>query len=186
MKLIASNIGNLTDARFFAAYAPEVLVLPWASGLALANTIQWLEQVKPWIEGPDWAIRLNQKNTAEDILLAVNAQIKVIVLDEYKPDQELPDFEYIPEISSNHLTEWMPEQQVRKVILSDISQLESVHRLDPTIDVYLTIRAISDWQKWKASSTKIDGIVLQGSQEEKVGVKSFDELYDLLEHFGLT
>ncbi|MBK8502404.1 MAG: hypothetical protein IPL46_09420 [Saprospiraceae bacterium] len=185
MKLIATNIGNLTDARFFAAYAPEVLILPWASGPALANAVQWLEEVKPWIEGPEWAIRLNDKNTLEDVLLAGKAEIKILVLEGNYLNQVLMDFECIPEIC-NQSKEWVPDQQVRRVILNDVSQLERMDHLSPTIDVYLTIRAISDWYHLKASDTKIDGIVLQGSQEEKTGVKSFDEIHDLLELFDLT
>ena len=185
MKLIASNISNLTDARFFAAYVPEVLVLPWASGAPLANVLQWLDEVRPWIEGPDWAIRLNEKNTPEDILLATKAQIKMIVLEGDNQNLGLLDFEFIPEISS-HLNDWVPGRQVSKVILTDVSQLQGRDHLNPTIDVYLTIRAISDWHMFKSLDTKIDGIVLEGSQEEKVGIKSFDEIHDLLEHFDLT
>jgi hypothetical protein len=185
VKLIASNISNLTDARFFAAYAPEVLILPWSSGLDLVNAIQWLEEVRPWIEGPDWAIRWSENNTSEDLLLAKNAEIKVLVLEGNNLDQAIMDFEYILEVS-NQPIEWLQDHRGRGIILNVISQLDKVAVFTLTTDVYLKVRTISDWHQLEGIDHKIDGIVLQGGQEEKVGVKSFDEIHDLLERFDLS
>lgn len=199
-QIIASQITNLTDARYFAAWGVEWLCFTLESGAAsFINPIQ-VNAIKEWVTGPKIMgsfsgldveaieesvrllsldavevsrfARLDQLNLSIPILVSIVvengmtvSQLTAIFNQHSKADFFILDFE------KNR-----PNPDETEVMDSD--HLSSIIQQRPIfIHFGKTVRPIpdlvDDWRPY--------GIRLAGSEEEQVGVKTFDELDDLLE-----
>lgn len=181
MRLIATNIKNLTDARFFAAYMPDLLVMPVQKNDQLEDTLQWWDQIKPWIEGPEWGLAMHEDVSDQVKDLLIKSGIQTIL---YEGDLtsmvNLRSFELIVKcnsMASLQQAERMPFIKSVVVDVEMVSDLQSALRTK----LYILIRSLTDWKKIQSSGLEFAGIVVEGGDEEKVGVRSDDQLFDLLE-----
>lgn len=180
MKLIATNISNLTDARFFAAYMPDLLFLPFAKKRELEELLLWFDQVKSWIEGPLWGIELQETLEFDDLIKIKERGISSIIYS--------GDFDGLEALSEFSVYYSNPDDKlaiesldfVTGVILSDPASIESkVGQLQK--DIFVEISTKEEWHQLQPHAGRIQGVVLRGGDEEKVGIRSFEVLNDLLE-----
>jgi len=182
MKLIATNISNLTDARFFAAYMPELLVMPQASGENLSELMLWFEQVKSWIEGPIWAIGVSEKTSPQDLEMINEHGIDTLVYQGSLKDYHLPSRGKVYLKSSildvYELQEF--RQSYQGLILLDCHEIQTIPSFVQG-EIYVHLNRPEDYELLTAIDQPVTGIALSGGDEEKVGVKSYEQLIELLE-----
>lgn len=183
MKLIAANISNLTDARFFAVYQPDLLVIPLTDSRDLGSRLVWFRQVQPWIEGPSWAVSTGEDFNPADLQGLLGAGINIIVF-HGDAHQLTPaeGFQYIYQGTVDQINRLGADlSRFFAVIVTD-----AAFNIDGLVDLpaerYALVNNVDDWSALTAFSGKISGLVVLGSDEEKVGMKSFEDLHDLLEN----
>ncbi|MCB0685478.1 MAG: hypothetical protein KDC53_03100 [Saprospiraceae bacterium] len=181
MKLIATNIKNLTDARFFAAYMPDMLVVPWTQAKDPVDILTWLDQVMPWIEGPVWAVEVPSDISGDDLLKIKDRGIKILIVKtEIRPVELRKDFQIFLRTAA-HPTTKHDSDLFDGFIISDLDALSRVEEKNLRGEVFVELGSADDLSKVKPFLKQIDGFVLQGGDEEKVGIRSFDTLSDILE-----
>lgn len=213
MKIKATSINNLTDARYFAAWNVEWLGFSLEMGSANYTRPQDVKEIKDWLVGPKIVGEFGLDQNASDILEAVKLlQLDAVQLSMYA-DSTLP--EHLGEVSV--IKEW---------VLDDLANMNAFaaqckHSANHVDYFYLDLEKNNlSWADLKANSTaltllqelcteyailislvcppdqieayldlvKPHGMSLQGGEEEKVGVKSFDDLdavFETLEELDL-
>jgi phosphoribosylanthranilate isomerase len=185
MRIIATDIANLTDARYFAAWGVEGMAFnidPSASGSL--SGIQ-LKEIVEWVEGPATMIKMEGLEIPE-ILHDIKSQIDIqsIIIGPFIDASHLPDFKSVYRICT--LEDGL--QDGDRLILSypfeidkiSPQQTERIKKLTQSKEVFLDANfSASDLDKIRALG--FVGIILKGGEEEKVGFKSFDELDAILE-----
>ena len=172
-KVIAQNITNLTDARYFAAWGVDYLSFNNIPDSEYHINNEKIAEIKEWVEGPKCLIEtqsLDMDEVGDGFILSnIFSSLPIVKESFFRIEFEdiikgLPGGKYISPINS--------------------SQLDSFVKLNKEellgLDLYFDISNIgfSDLEPIKDY-----GIVIQGGEEEKVGVKSFealDELYEIL------
>ncbi len=161
-KVIADNILNLTDARYFSAYGVDYLIFN------LSNINQEsITEIKEWVEGVKILLDFNQSLTPPlfNFILGLSPAGFVSdsksFLDDLKG--QIVDAECFLRTTDGNLTK-----------LSDNGEEQM-----PFVRANLLSVPIEQIINQK----DIEGIIVEGQPEEKVGFKNFDqldEIFDLL------
>lgn len=160
IKVIADNILNLTDARYFAAFGVDYLVFN------LSNiSPEQAKEIGDWVEGVSLLLEFSEALRPQDLdfILKLNPagfiSSKNSVLQELK--SQFPELEIL-----------LREDHQISSIISDGSSKQKIF-VKPDLDKLNLEQIISD--------QNIDGIIVEGEAEEKVGFKNFDELDELFD-----
>lgn len=189
--IIAGPIKNLTDARYFAARGVQAVffdIRPESS-----DYIPEYEAIaiKEWIDVDQLGFVMPGNNVVEDLLMAKNLKLNFVVwtnesattqtasesktmkywkgnindLDTAKTKELLNSFD--------HLIIESPNQSALDIIVSDQNLFETCYLMAENIlnDKTAIVKWVNDGGK----------ICLTGGEEEKVGLKSFDELDDIID-----
>ena len=183
MKLIALDINNLTDARYFAARG--ACMIGFSTRL---STIEEVNAIAGWIDVPEFFLRIERHTDPDHIWeWQERTGIKNMLISEL-PEETMALFHHIrwmkflhdviPEgeadlnaifIDSNALATWRNMDENTKHLLSDIP-------------FYLHI----DLNAVPADALEdFEGVIISGSDEEMVGVKSYDEIENFLDRLGV-
>jgi len=173
-RIIAQNITNLTDARYFAAWGVSYVSfnVMQASPFKVDDAV--ISEISDWLEGPEVLLETDElefEDLADGYIMSnIYSSMPLskpcfFRIDWSEIEKGLPSGKYI-------------------LKPRDKSQLVQLHDL-PTgywqgIELFIDITDIPIASKADLGDF---GIVVQGGDEEKPGVKSFDdldELYDLL------
>ena len=188
-KVIASSITNLTDARYFAAWEVSWLGFCFDESSEGHITPQVMFAMKEWVDGVQFLGEFREA-TSEDIL----DHVEKLELDAVQVDEltgldvlmELQDVLVFKEINittdsdqdfiSNLLEQFVP------YCAHFIFKIESnipkwVVELSETYSIWIE----GNIPTQEAIDSKFQGICLKGGMEEKVGLKSFDELDEVFE-----
>ena len=173
-KVLARNIMNLTDARYFAAWGVDFMSFNLNQDSPYFINMETLLEIKNWVEGPQCLI---ETNTIEFDELADGYILDLMY-------QSLPmTKDAIFKIDKNDLKSGLSTgKYIFKLSdYSDITLIDHFEKDNPlSSEILLDITDIH-WNELE--KLKSYGIAIQGGQEEKVGLKSFDELdklYDFL------
>ncbi len=184
-KIIAADLQNLTDARYFAAWLVDYMSFNLSDPSA---DLPKVKEIMDWVEGPIFSAQytgLEDQKTIEAQLEAL--AIDHLILGPYA-NQNLIESDWnvtktilldetINELTSNHsyIT------QSTKTF-SDFNQEEknTLKELCNAHSIYLDFGFISADIK-EILDLGITGLVLRGGEEEKVGVKSYEDLDEILE-----
>ena len=172
VKVIATDVENLTDARYFAAMGVDAVCFDLG-----AISPEVFYAIKDWIEG----VRVYVKGTAEEsdadatIVQAASdfvAERSIIVESSYEDikDAQLPSGQIINE--HRHWDKHEPYLQEEIIAFA----FDHQH--------YLHIPWTKELLSHTLDQDKLFGIVVSGGVEEKIGYKSFlelDELFDIIE-----
>lgn len=185
MRIIATDIANLTDARYFAAWGVEAMaynIEPSATG---SLTSAQLNEIVNWVEGPDVIIKMEGLQVPEN-LTEVKAAIDVqgVIIGPYIEAGELPVFENVYRIcsledggqDSDHLILSFPFE-IGKI---SNQQKEKILTMTGGKEVFLDANFTAS-DLGQIAELGFVGIILKGGEEEKVGFKSYDELDEILE-----
>ncbi len=205
-RIKASQIANLTDARYFAAWGVEWLGFNLEVGTENYIHPTEMKAIKEWVEGPKMVGEFSSQS-GEEIVEYVNLlELDAIQIGPFidpqtiKLQNKIPVFkEVVLEKSSAALDlksalekDWM---HVDFFVLNfdkngltwpmiqsnEFLSIELIKTLCSTYNIILSIELSSNHLEEILEKIKPYGIDLKGGEEEMVGVKSFDELDDIFE-----
>ena len=206
-KIKAAAITNLTDARYFAAREVEWLGFDFAAGSDSYISPEQMLAIKEWVDGvkllgefslepPEYiraavaelgldAVQLSMAAPETHVreLAPEVAVIRELTPDYYFTDEELRDhFEAVPpgvsyillDLAKNGFT-WADLCSGKPLSLVVIRQM--CHIYPVLLALNFQAGEINDI----LSELPVKGLQLRGGEEEKTGVKSFDELDEILD-----
>lgn len=179
-KIIASKVQNLTDARYFAAWGVEYMsfLIEDFTGQAPA-----IKEMKDWVEGPIFALEYDEAVDIERLNVQLDAlQMDHAIVQGNDASIMASDWEIIPSYSIDEienvkgscilrLAEYKHWTEELKSQLKHHCQEAKVY-----IDASFDAADVDD-----ILSLGIAGLVLRGGDEEKVGVKTYDDLDEIME-----
>ncbi len=198
MNLLAYDIRNLTDARYFAARGARFITFN-ALGENGELSVHAMTAMAEWIEGPGLLLVAPNAEKATEllgqvpftglILPSVNLSLvnpflhmecfaEIICKDESHLERLL---EEANEIDSFELDGILLNLQQIETITDNIAMM--INGLAAKVPVYADLPG--DFLQIGTVLHKCPqlGLVLHGAEEEKVGLKSFDEMDDFLENW---
>lgn len=207
VKVKASQITNLTDARYFAAWEVEWLGFNFDQGSEHYILPQNMKAIKEWVEGVKMVGEFSFA-TAEDIneaveLLELDAvQVgmftEVSVLEKVTAAPIIKEVVVSPEVDEvsleNHLEKYAAQVEcfllsfekngtTWDMIKNGESQIGNtlLEKLCSKYKIILSINLSQDSLDEILKIPNLYALNVKGGEEEKVGVKSFDELDDIFE-----
>ena len=163
IKVFASEISNLSDARYFAAMDVTYLGISLESGLSIES----LKQILDWVEGPEFVFEHAQESWSDDFTLICHELSIQKVVGPLQLTSALPDTLTLIPIIYNY---------------SDIINQECILTIDylqfdfpPNNKIWLN-QIINPNQLELLQSNPPYGVVIKGGEEERPGFKSFDDL----------
>jgi len=200
-KIKASQITNLTDARYFAARGVEWLGFNLDSGTENFIHPQNIKAIKEWLEGPMIVGEFGMQDSSE-----INAAFDFLDLDAVQVGMfadtsslELKDATLIKEIVIENETDYY---ELRSTLESESANVDifllnysknniswaslaskqnALKELCDRFKIILSIDFNLDQLTDILEAVKIHGLSLKGGEEEKVGFKSYDELDEILD-----
>ncbi|MEY4927197.1 MAG: hypothetical protein RI894_1633 [Bacteroidota bacterium] len=207
MNIWANHITNLTDGRYFAAYnaawisfcfnpeSPDFIAPNVAVGIA------------GWLEGPQMAGSFGRQQTDDDIRnMAESLNLQAVVLNIEHDATTLEDLPVFWEISTKQLDDdfenllslvankafatcFILHFETQKTTFNDFFEtqkaaFEALKQATEQASFYLKMNfEATDLRLIAQELPHLQGIVLQGGEEEAVGIKSFDELDEIMTYF---
>ncbi|MFZ4559515.1 MAG: hypothetical protein ACOYOD_04895 [Saprospiraceae bacterium] len=205
-KILACSIQNLTDARYFAAWEADWLIFgcdPTASDFVPPVQIAAMAE---WVQGPAMAGAFGLQDALDIRLAASELNLGAIVADMATPLETLQEIEGFvpifkeitlsPDDSTGHidaqfrafsavsdafiLNTWKNRVRWQDLLGSRFWPLEWVRRCCTTYPIFIAIDALPSEYEEMMKALSLRGFCLRGGDEEKTGVKSFDELDDII------
>jgi phosphoribosylanthranilate isomerase len=167
-KIIAQNITNLTDARYFAAWGVDYISFNTIGDSDYFINDAAIKEIKDWVEGPQCLLEANAlefEDVADGFILSnIYSSLPIVKETFFRISFDdiikgLPDGKYISPITSEQIELLADIDYQHLHLYFDISELE-----------------LSDVLRLGNF-----GLVVQGGEEEKVGLKSYEELDQLYE-----
>ncbi len=185
-KVIAAEVSNLTDARYFAAWGVDYMSYSIDESIEGFIGLDGIKEIIDWVEGPINLGYLSGLNIPVNIVdLYTQLKLKGVVCNPFIVSTEI---RYLsPKIYREvvYQDDLEVTEDLLIIKLSDTPLTKAIERLSTLAlhnEVYIDgINSISDLELLleKVNPT---GIVLRGGEEEKVGFKSYDELDVLFEY----
>lgn len=185
VKLIADNITNLTDARYFAAMGVDVLCYDIRPDTGI--DLQQVAGLAEWVEGPKSGLDTRGCSTELTSRAIEVIEPAFLVLDLYA---EVPEgysgkvarpwydgVEYTELIRSSHVIYVAGASQSETVLALADRILES----SPGKGIWIDVNAVVDYLPQVIGYPGIEGLVVHGGDEEITGVKAYGDLDDLIE-----
>lgn len=178
-QIIASDLSNLTDARYFAAWGVDFMAFNCNPGEENYVEPSVLVEMKEWVEGPFFLGRFNGLSPLADIEnLVEESGLDGVILGHFTP------IEMIQGIDAEHLfQEYKTENglktsmQATAIVSTTKSQYQKFLQTDCFLDISdLDLEVVKDVIDHSSC-----GLVLRGGDEEKVGFKSYDFLDDVFD-----
>jgi len=167
-KIIAQNITNLTDARYFAAWGVDYISFNTIGDSEYFVDDATIKEIKDWVEGPQCLLEANAlefEDLADGFILSnIYSSLPIVKETFFRISFEdilkgLPDGKYISPITKEQIDQLSDVDYQHLHLYFDIAELEPVDVL----------------------RLENFGLVVQGGEEEKVGLKSYDELDEVYE-----
>jgi phosphoribosylanthranilate isomerase len=202
LSIKASEIGNLTDARYFSAMGVHWLGFMLDPGQASAINATQLLAIREWLSGPKIVAELGAMSDAETLQQA----IEVLKVDALQVGQ-FTDIENVKKLSGQvgFILEQVPESlenlsdlefawrewaDLTEFFLLDLGKngfswtdiknnaaaLATLKELCANFQLMLSLSFEAEQLTEIINTLNPYGISLKGGAEEKVGVKSFEEL----------
>jgi hypothetical protein len=207
MQIWANNIKNLTDGRYFAAYNAA-----WISFCFDPSSIHYIAPniaagIAGWLDGPEIAGCFGEQQSAADIEnIAKTLNLQAVILKTTHNRREWPQvplfFEIAantPNFNENYLGQLLEEHRIARGFIVDFSEisggwselyadkkayLNTLKQATSQALIYLKCHvSAADLPTIQAELPFLQGILIQGGEEEAVGVKNFDDLDELMDCF---
>ena len=182
-KIYASQISNLSDARYFASMEVDFIGIQLNEPSDLIRA----QEMMSWVEGPmmiaepSLTLALNPEISFENFdFVLLPPEMDYMQLPEHRIIRQFPINEYA--FSSEYLFILSSAQSFESLTLHDYDIIQQLLRtssnaiLSMPFDVNNTADLIANLQP--------GCLLIKGGEEEKTGFKSFDELDILFEQLG--
>ncbi|MEY2950694.1 MAG: hypothetical protein ACO388_00075 [Saprospiraceae bacterium] len=196
----ASGITHLTDARYFAAQGVKWMGFDTVVQGSLEQDIQRVMAIREWIDGVDLIGEFKNQGVPEILYWVNEVGLDGIQIDNSFPEGDiiqLPKGLFIivqitspiftdPQILINQFKEF---ESIADCFLIEVNQENINHRELKALSVNYPIL-----YEWNAPSELLPkffqevssyGLSLRGSNEEKIGFKSFEELDEIFEELAI-
>lgn len=186
-KMIASSISNLTDARYFAGWMVDYMVFNIDPKHKFHTSIQEIGTFQSWVEGPQYYLEMShgQYEETEKFLVDHNCQGVMLPFADRAMVSAL-DILVIFKVTEE---EFVLNSSILKSLQSPIiikaensisSIIEMIKETSFEQEVYIELgdQKITESQ---LKDSAVTGFMVHGSEEEKVGFKSYDELDEIFE-----
>lgn len=200
MLIKASRVTNLTDARYFAARGASYIGFNLEEGTEDYLDPIYMKAIKEWLEGPRIVGEFGSASPAVAAEAASFLGLDAVQIDAGAHLGELGDLAGTETIlrlngqSGIHVISGISEAAAPFVshFLLDFSDVENWaeilgnnatewHDFFKKYSVFVHANFGPEHPGWLASALGVAGISITGGEEEKVGVKSFEELDAILD-----
>jgi phosphoribosylanthranilate isomerase len=173
------GITNLSDARYCAGMGADFLGFRVTQGFQNSISIKTYQEIRGWVTGP--------QIVAEIYGLSDAAQLREII-ENFRPDVfELGMKEYesigshleIPFILALKEGDDVPHLGVKPAYVL-VDDGPTVSKFIPQHEVLVSVRNRDEAERC-LKHTGVSGLALEGGQEVRPGLKSYDDLADILE-----
>ena len=178
--VIALDITNLTDARYFAARGADYLVYD-ISKIGISEVMAIAE----WVEGVKTLILLDTDH------LHLIDEVKLRIDPYAVGTKDLESMDRIsPYVTEEEVFLYLKETEDKnaRIILASIDLLENgimnAKRKEDVLEFHEVHPTQKEIMKFLSNNHNGNGLILKGGSEEETGLKSFenlDEIFDLLE-----
>ncbi len=187
-KVIASSIANLTDARYFAAWGVDAMGFNLNLGEPDSISAASALAIKEWVSGPLFIGEFNGLQSKEEIdTLISELNLDAVQLGPFAPKDwafEIPVYRTLLQVETSTYTEG-PIILKSETPLSSQQIISLLEQLPENHLTYIDFPLNTEDLLSIIQENLIEGIVLKGGAEEKVGFKSFDELDEIMEALEL-
>ena len=206
IKVKASDITSLTDARYFAAKEVEWLSFNFTEGVVGYIQPMKARAIFEWVEGVKIVGEFNSMTADEINFYTEGWSLQAVQVGHFTPIEEVLKIKNVPIIKEIVIEEFTNPDFLRKELLPFAPFVEAfqlsfdknsiswealknpnsmimVEDLKEICEAFKIILSI-DFQKNTLNEIlelNLYGLNLKGGEEERVGVKSFDELDDILD-----
>ncbi len=174
-----SEISNLTDARYFAAWGVDWI--GFNVDFLYDNTKErdGIREIMEWVEGPKFLAEFRQRHEISYVMDIINDLPFVGVLCNHESFQSTPIHSEKIKVFDHGDSLFDVESDIHIGTINNLEHIKNGKRfLNP---IGLKTQELLETVRLKT----IDGIVLKGGVEEKIGFKSFDELDEIFEALEL-
>ncbi len=178
-ELFASKITNLTDARYFAAFMPTYMSMPVSK--PSDEVLSHMADIMNWVEGVTWLLEVDHLTHDIAAFSALPFQGTLYrgpdKLSDHSAKFVDPGMDLITARDNGYLS------GADQIILPTTTTSADVERISNVLDkpLWLRVADLSQWERMLPVRSLLQGVVVEGGQEEKVGFKSFDTMDQLLE-----
>ena len=195
-QILADKLTHLTDARYFAARDVDIVCFSIDENEDLMKAGMSINAMKAWIEGPKIFLRPGFRNADEILELCASIQPEALIcsfIDESFQLQDLPcklflDFTITNDDSIYYATSFIHtykpvgivcELNNKEIFNSNVFK-DFLNTMPANIEVFIKPE-LDQEQIQTILDTKISGLAIDGSTEEKLGMKTFDEIDQFLD-----
>ncbi len=189
IKIKASKVSSLTDARYFAAAGVDYLGFCCNIGTELYCSPSKIREITAWVEGPEFVLELDGWQSEEEVHTIIQSELGQALhfgaFAHYKKSFGLPIFqdfilENIGE-SDFSVVDFPVIRSDRSWNLLEPKEIENIKNLCALKHVFLDLPfSLAEWNQLYAE-IPVHGIIVRGGEEEKTGFKSFEALDELFE-----
>lgn len=184
-KIIAADLQNLTDARYFAAWLVDYMSFNLSDPSA---NLPKIKEIMDWVEGPIFSAQY----TGLEGRQSIEAQLEALSIDHLIlgpfANEDLINSDWqvtktiLLEDEIGELTSDRTYIAQSTMAFSEFSQdkMNTLKKLCNSHSIYLDC-GFSSSDIHNILDIGITGLVLRGGEEEKVGVKSYEDLDEILE-----
>ena len=184
-KIIAADLQNLTDARYFAAWLVDYMSFNLSDP---SVNLPKIKEIMDWVEGPIFSAQY----TGLEDLQSIEAQLEALSINHLilgpfaNEDLVNSDWQVTKTIllddEVGELTSDRTYIAQSTLAFSEFSQdkMNTLRKLCNSHSIYLDC-GFSSADIHGILDMGITGLVLRGGEEEKVGVKSYEDLDEILE-----
>jgi len=184
-KIIAADLQNLTDARYFAAWLVDYMSFNLSDP---SVNLPKIKEIMDWVEGPIFSAQYTGLEDSQSI----EAQLEALSIDHLilgpfaNEDLVNSDWQVTKTIllddEVGELTSDRTYIAQSTLAFSEFSQdkMNTLRKLCNSHSIYLDC-GFSSADIHGILDMGITGLVLRGGEEEKVGVKSYEDLDEILE-----
>jgi hypothetical protein len=171
IKILARSVDNLTVARYFASMSVDIISFNYSF-----EDTKKIKEIIDWIDGPAIAIELiSPINKEEFDIMVSNLNPNIIITNHslgYATELEVIHINHLSDIDISNKAIIIIDTPIDEMNNAEIEKLEN---LDNSENLFLHFDDITDRDIIFASESGF-GVVLQAGEEDKIGIKSFDDL----------
>jgi phosphoribosylanthranilate isomerase len=176
VKIIASGIINLTDARYFAAMGVDWMGFDMRMDSPL--TITHVVSFANWIEGPDFFLDVRSRSIDQ-----IGEMLGYFPAGGLLTDKEISLPNFAGKMIMSPAKEERPDNLQDTIIIDDKQWRHMVSEgiFDSVAEIWIKIANVTQYRNLKAEMDNLSGIVVTGGDEQAVGLKSYDDLDELFD-----
>jgi phosphoribosylanthranilate isomerase len=189
LKIKVSHINSLTDARYFAAMGVDYLGFCCNSGTEKYCSPAKIKEISDWVQGPEFVLEFDGWQSEANVRDIINNHLGQAVhfgaFSTYSEDFGLPIFKdiFLEDLSEtkNLDVDYLVIKSEKQYLQLSVKDKSLINQWCGFNDVFLDIFFEIDDIPTILKELKIKGMILRGGEEEKLGLKSFEELDRIFE-----